>query len=121
MQVRRDPGLQPERTGLAWQRVALAVMICSALVARSLVDPAIGVAVAVLVSGLIAAVVIVVNATRRERGTLVQVAGGDAIVPEEGPGQVVTGDHVAGTGKRFAMISIFSIVLSGLGLVAVLL
>lgn len=121
MEILRDPGLQPERTGLAWQRVALAVMVCSALVARSFADTAVA-AVAVLAGGLLAAVVMTVTATRRERGTVVQAAGG-VIGSKEDSGQAerTLVDHIAGSGKRFALVSLFSIVLCGLGLVAVLL
>jgi hypothetical protein len=63
--VSRDPGLQPERTVLAWRRTALTVTIVTALATRlALIGGTVGGVVAVLsVAGWIAAVLIIYRRT----------------------------------------------------------
>ena len=64
-----DPGLQPERTVLAWRRTALSLVVASTLSAR-LMAPALGAEAVAVVSGagLGLALVLVVAAARRRRG-----------------------------------------------------
>lgn len=71
-----DPGLQPERTSLAWQRVNLAGLGASLVSARLVVEthPVIGYTLAAL-SATVAGVVTVVHA-RRLRRTLAALFAG---------------------------------------------
>jgi hypothetical protein len=62
-----DPGLQPERTALAWLRTGLAVAVGAVAGAR-LLAPALGAAaVAVAVFGLVLAALFLLGSTRRAR------------------------------------------------------
>jgi uncharacterized membrane protein YidH (DUF202 family) len=64
-----DPGLQPERTELAWRRTSLAVTV-GALVALRLLPPTLGSwSISVGLVGLVMAVLIWVLAYRRARHT----------------------------------------------------
>ena len=66
---RFDPGLQPERTELAWRRTSLAVTV-GALVALRLLPPILGSSsISVGLVGLVLAVLIWVLAHRRARHT----------------------------------------------------
>jgi uncharacterized membrane protein YidH (DUF202 family) len=64
-----DPGLQPERTELAWRRTTLALTV-GALVALRLLPPALGAwSITVGLAGLVMAVLIWVLAHRRVHHT----------------------------------------------------
>ncbi|WP_165372907.1 DUF202 domain-containing protein [Pengzhenrongella frigida] len=71
----RDPGLQPERTALAWRRTALALMIGPVAAAR-LLAPGSGVlAAAAAGGGLLIGICIAALATRRQRAVERVLAG----------------------------------------------
>lgn len=63
--VRFDPGLQPERTALSWQRTTLSLLLCSVAGARLLTTVLGGWAVLVGVAGAGATALVAVLARRR--------------------------------------------------------
>ncbi|GAB3567697.1 DUF202 domain-containing protein [Spelaeicoccus albus] len=66
MSKNRDPGLQPERTALAWNRTALAIGVNSALLLRSGITGHNGfITTAALALGLLAAGVTLYSSHRR--------------------------------------------------------
>lgn len=66
-----DPGLQPERTALAWRRTALALLVGSVVGARLLADAWGWLALALGALGAASAVVVSVAGARRARATAV--------------------------------------------------
>ena len=64
-----DPGLQNERTGLAWQRTMLAGLTCSLLVARFVASLSVALAVAVGIAGLLGTAALGWQAILRFRAT----------------------------------------------------
>jgi len=70
-----DPGLQPERTALAWRRTALALMVGPVVAARLLL-PDVGVVVALaLVAGLGLGLAVALVAARRDRSAVRALSG----------------------------------------------
>ena len=97
-----DPGLQPERTALAWRRTALAVAVGAVAGAR-LLAPALGAAaVAVALLGLALAALFLFGSTRRARRAQ------DALLRD--------GHLAAGPGGR--LLAVVSIACTALGVVA---
>ena len=82
-----DPGLQPERTALAWRRTALSVLVVAAGVAR-VVTPVLGVlALLAAAAGGLQALAVTVLADRRYRAARRGPAGAG---PARGAGALVT-------------------------------
>jgi len=63
-----DPGLQNERTGLAWQRTMLSGLTCGVLVARVLAEVSIGLAILTGLLALLSTAALGWLALRRFRG-----------------------------------------------------
>ena len=97
-----DPGLQPERTALAWRRTGLAVAVGAVAGARLLAE-ALGVAaVVVLVLGLGLAALFLFGATRRARRAQIAL--------------LRDGNLASGPGGR--LLAVVSIACTALGVVA---
>jgi uncharacterized membrane protein YidH (DUF202 family) len=73
-----DPGLQPERTGLAWRRTMISLAVVSLAGVRFLHSEGAWLFVPVLV-GLVAAIALLVGSERRYRSR--QVRAGGLLVP----------------------------------------
>lgn len=67
MTAPRDPGLQPERTELAWRRTLLAIAVGSLVSVRVLAEVLGDLAIATGIGGLAAAAALWVLARRRHR------------------------------------------------------
>jgi uncharacterized membrane protein YidH (DUF202 family) len=79
-----DPGLQPERTELAWRRTTLALIV-GALVALRLLPPALGSwSIIVGLAGLVLAAIMWVLAHRRARLTSHVLRHEHAVLPGGG-------------------------------------
>jgi uncharacterized membrane protein YidH (DUF202 family) len=77
-----DPGLQPERTALAWQRTALALTV-GALLALRILSPVLGPwSLAAGFAGIALAAIIWVAAGRRARQTRTALLGSAQPLPD---------------------------------------
>jgi uncharacterized membrane protein YidH (DUF202 family) len=71
-----DPGRAPERTALAWQRTALAILFASLLLARLTVGQLGFVAIAALGISLPLTLWVYAESRRRYRGDVIEVSSG---------------------------------------------
>jgi hypothetical protein len=79
-----DPGLQPERTALAWRRTALSLAV-GAVVSFRLLPPVLGVwSLAVSVAGLLLSAAIWILADRRARRVRGALLGSSGPLPGGG-------------------------------------
>jgi hypothetical protein len=97
-----DPGLQPERTALAWRRTGLAVAVGAVAGARLLAAELGGAAVVVALLGLALAALFLFGSTRRARRTQ------DALLRD--------GHLASGPGGR--LLAVVSIACTALGVIA---
>lgn len=76
-----DPGLQPERTALAWRRTVLTIAV-GAVVALRILPSSLGSSAAVWVVGVGAATAAWIWAIRRGRRTLEVLVSGQGVLPD---------------------------------------
>ena len=105
----RDPGLQPERTMLAWRRTALALVVLSALATRYLAVDLGPVAGALGGVGILVAAAAVASAHLRYRAVLRDFAAADA-----GERPLPSG------GRTLALVTLSTLVVAAAGLAIVL-
>jgi uncharacterized membrane protein YidH (DUF202 family) len=74
-----DPGLQNERTGLAWQRTMLAGLTCSVLVARLLASVSLMLSVIIGLLALLCTATLGYVAIRRFRSNNIAIHRDDAL------------------------------------------
>lgn len=74
----RDPGLQPERTVMAWQRTILSLAAADLLLLRMFLSRLDGWAIAAMASTVIALGVLWAGAVRRQQRTLYSFPSADA-------------------------------------------
>jgi putative membrane protein len=77
-----DPGLQPERTRLAWRRTALSMVVAGLLAPRALYDAIGGFAVATGLVGAATGVALTMAAARRARRVLHVLLSGAGLLPD---------------------------------------
>ncbi|QYN35985.1 DUF202 domain-containing protein [Pseudonocardia sp. DSM 110487] len=100
-----DPGLQPERTALAWRRTGLAVAV-GAIAGTRLLAPALGAgALVVGLLGLSLAALLLVGSTRRVRRTQAALLRDGCLTSGPG-GRLVAAVCVACTSLGLAALSV---------------
>ena len=77
-----DPGLQPERTTLAWRRTTLALGVGALVYARVASATVGGWAWALAAVGVAAAIMVAIGAARRHRSTYRSLTSGDSALPD---------------------------------------
>ena len=75
-----DPGVQNERTRLAWQRTTLSGLTCSLVVARLLADLSLGLAIAVGLAAVLSSAALGWFSTRRYAENQIALHG-DGVLP----------------------------------------
>ena len=79
--TRLDPGLQPERTELAWRRTLLTLCVGSLVAVRALPPVFGGAAVVAAVGGLVAGAALWVGAGRRSRAVAAALSSEPGTMP----------------------------------------
>jgi hypothetical protein len=100
-----DPGLQPERTALAWRRTGLAVAV-GAIAGTRVLAPTLGAgAVVVGLLGLALATLLVVGSTRRARRTQVALLRDGCLASGPG-GRLIAAVCIACTSVGVAALAV---------------
>lgn len=119
MRPRAHPGLQPERTALAWRRTALSVTVGS-LVGLRVLPPQLGaLGYAVSALGLLWGLDLVLTARRRYRdGARMLRAGGDGTPQGPTTADITAGPTTAGPTTAGAAVARTAVISALVGLAA---